>query len=158
MKRLLLLFIAMLVVGCKNFETQKFSSEQIVKQELARMDWDELDTYPSFGECDGLPTKAERKQCFEQQFSRHIFKVLSQHQVELKDSIHQQLVLTIAISAEGIPSLDKLTIPQEVKAQIPEIRTWIEQAISNLPKIYPAEKRGVPVASKFKLPLIIQSQ
>lgn len=157
MNRILGVILVLAVFSCKNFETKKVSSEKIVQNELKQIDWKSLDTYPSFAACDTFSNKIVRKHCFEQEFSKHIYQVLGKHEVILKDSIHQKINLTIGISAKGKPELEKAQIPEEVKVQIPEIRKWLKEAVSTSPKIYPAEKRGIPVAVKFKLPVVIQS-
>jgi len=159
MKRLLPVILCLCaLVGCKDFQTKKLSSEKLVQDELKTIDWKSLDTYPSYDSCDDYSTKVLRKKCFEKETSKHIYRSLSEHKVTLKDSVHEKIELTIAISAKGKPSLDKAVIPKALKNEIPDIREWLEGAVTGLPKIYPAEKRGVPVSSKFKLPLVIESQ
>jgi len=157
MKKFLLFVIAISVLGCKHFETRKLSSDQIFHQELEQIDWKNLDAYPSVDACKDASTKKAQQQCFGQAVSRHIYKVLNQHKVVLKDSIHQEIELIIAISDKGKAVLNQVQLPAEVSRQIPEIKKWLQEAVESLPKIYPAKKRGVPVSSKFKLPLLIQS-
>lgn len=157
MKKLLLFVITVSVLGCKHFETQKLSSDQIYQDELKQIDWKDLDTYPSLDACDDASTQKARQTCFGQAVSQHIYRALNTHKVVLKDSIHQEIELVIAISDKGKTTLDQVEIPAEVNRQIPEIKKWLQEAVESLPKIYPAKKRGVPVASKFKLPFIIQA-
>lgn len=158
MNRNLLVIILFTLVGCKNFETKKLSSEKLVRDRLEHMDWKSLDTYPSFDACNSYSDKKAKKNCFEKEISSHIFKVLGRRDVVLKDSIHEEIELIIVISSKGKPSIEKFVIPENIENQIPKIEIWLKDAISSLPKIYPAEKRGVPVKSTFKLPLLIQSE
>lgn len=159
MNKFLLVFLVIAVMcGCKNFTTEKVTPQQIVKRELAHLDWHDLDSYPSFVSCADSLSKQAKQVCFEQKLSTHIYTVLSQHQVHLTDSIYEKIELVIRISAEGKPSLEKVYVSELITTKIPDIKKWLNQAILSLPEIYPAEKRGIPVSAKFKLPLIIQSE
>jgi hypothetical protein len=44
-----------------------------------------------------------------------------------------------------------------LKAQIPSLAANIIEAIKTLQPIAPAYKRGIPVKTKFKLPLVIKT-
>jgi len=158
MNKFLLVFLVVAVAGgCKNFTTEKVSSEQIVKREMAHLDLHDLDSYPAFVTCADSLSKQAKQRCFEQQLTTHIYTVLSQHHVHLKDSVYEKIELVIKIAPNGKPSLENVYASKLILTKIPDIKKWLNQAILSLPEIYPAEKRGVPVAAKFKLPLLIQS-
>lgn len=158
MKKLLLIFLVGAFVGCKNFETKKLSSEQIMQEEMENIDFENLDSYPSFEICDKYSSQEDKKQCFSDEITIRIFQTLGQHEVILKDSVYEKIEMTINISSNGTPELAHAVISDSLKNEIPEIENWLEQALKELPTIYPAEKRGVPVSSSFKLPLVIESQ
>ena len=157
MKQFLFLILLGAVISCKNFETKKLSSEELIQEEMKGLDFANLDTYPTFKSCDSVSSNAAVKRCFEAEVTKHIYEVLGQHDVTLKDSIYEEINLVIVVSSKGEPSIDQADVSAELKEQIPDIRKWLDEGVSGLPKIYPAEKRGVPVSSKFKLPLVIQS-
>lgn len=157
MKKLLFFFLAMTLIGCKNFEVKKLSSEQLVREELDQIDWERLDSYPSFDACEVYADKMEKKQCFEKEVTFHIMEFLQKHEVVLKDSIREQVELILVVPVEGKPALEAIMISPTLENKIPEIKDWLEESIAELPKIYPAEKRGIPVKSSYKLPLIIES-
>lgn len=159
MKQFLFIFLICCLWSCKNFETKKLSSEAIVEEEMQHIDWKNLDSYPSFQYCEKeYQTTEDKKQCFKEEISKHIFEVLAQHEVALKDSIREVLELKIRISSQGDPTLEKVKISRKLIEQIPELENWLHDAIESLPEIYPAEKRGVNVSAEFKLPMVIQSE
>ncbi len=158
MKRFLLIFIAFSFFSCKEFETKKLSSSEIAAEEIKHIDWKNLDTYPSLSICEDQSSKSANKQCFENEVSKHIFEILAHQEVNLKDSIREEVVLNIVISKEGKPFIDHISISDSLKNQIPELENWLKNAVADLPEIHPAEKRGIPVSSNFKLPLVIQSE
>lgn len=157
MKKILLLILVGTLIGCKNFQTKKLSPDQIVEEEMEHMDFEALDSYPSFEICDKKIDKAAKRQCFEKEVSKRIYKTLGKHVVILKDSIYEKIELTITISAQGKAKLAELSISDRLEHQIPDIKKWLNQGVTDLSDIYPAEKRGVPVSSRFKIPLIIAS-
>lgn len=144
--------------GCKDFETKKLSSEELLEEELKELDWNNLDTYPDIKDCESYSSTQEKKHCFEREITGHIYQSLSEHEVTLKDSIYEKIYLSIKISTEGQPSLEEVKLSDRLEYEIPDLKDWLHQSIRELPQIYPGEKRGVPVTSEFKLPLIIQSE
>lgn len=158
MKRWLFFLLAISLLGCKNFETKKISSDAIVQEEMQHIDWRHLDSYPSLDICERETDENYKKRCFETEITKHLFLILAQHEVTLKDSVREEVELKIYISNRGIPSLEQMIISDSLKKEIPELEAWLKEGISGLPTIYPGEKRGIPVGSYFKLPLIIQSE
>ena len=51
-----------------------------------------------------------------------------------------------------------MEIDSIVSRQLPEIASWLEQSVDSLPKIYPATKRGIPVVTTFRMPIVIQAE
>lgn len=144
--------------GCKNFEAQKLSSEEVLQQKLEHFKWDEVDTYPIFDSCKNLIEKKALKTCFENTLATHFHDSFLQLRVISPDSINETLLLFLNISKKGEPSIDSMKISAKVQQEFPEIKTWFRQSLDSLPKIDPATKRGIPVATKFILPIKIVSK
>lgn len=144
--------------GCKNFETKKVSSDEILRQQLEHFNWDKVDTYPSFDACQEFIKPNELKKCFENLLVQHIYSEFAKHPIATTDSINETLRLYLVISDTGIPEIDSLAISAKLHQQIPQLKTWINQGLKSLPKIYPARTRGIPVATKFVLPIKIVSE
>ncbi len=152
------LLLLLLCLGCKNFETKKISSDEIVEEELKEFNWQEVEVYPSFRECESFTETQEKKTCFEQQFALKLYQSLQQKKVVLSDSIQEKMMLFISVNAEGKPKLDSLETSALIEEKVPQMENWLEESIHQLPKIYPARKRGIPVKTSFKLPLVIASE
>ena len=152
---LLLLFLCL---GCQNFETKKISSEDLVEEELKELNWQEVEVYPSFKACENLSESQAKKTCFEREFALNLHESLQQKKVILSDSIQEKMLLYISVNAKGVPSLDSLETSVLIEEKVPEMRVWLQKSIEQLPKIYPARKRGIPVKTSFKLPLVIASE
>lgn len=152
------LFLLVVLLGCQQLETKKIFSDEIAAEELKHINWNDVETYPSFPECEKCKNKSEQKRCFEQQVTRVIYQSLAAHQVVLQDSLQEKVVVFMGISAKGEVKIDSLEASSHLYSQLPEFKTWIRDAVSSLPKTYPAQKRGIPVSTSFQLPLTIQSE
>ena len=152
------LLLLLLCLGCQNFETKKISSDEIIKEELKEFNWQEVEVYPSFKECESFTETQEKKTCFEKQLTLKIYQSLQHKKVVLSDSIQEKMMLFISINSEGRPELDSLETSALIQDKLPQMKSWLEESIHQLPKIYPARKRGIPVKASFKLPLVIASE
>ncbi|WP_283641295.1 hypothetical protein [Mesonia mobilis] len=152
------LLLLLLCFGCQNFETKKISSEDLVEEELKELNWQEVEVYPAFEACENLSETQAKKSCFEQQFALQLHESLQQKKVILSDSIQEKMLLYISINANGKPSLDSLETSALIEEKMPQMQSWLQESIQKMPKIYPARKRGIPVKTSFKLPLVIASE
>lgn len=147
--------IILLLLGCKDFEVRKVSADDIFREEVNQIDWKNVDTYPSFEACKDKAEKGDQKTCFRERLVAEIMTSLSKNDIILEDSLNETLILNIEISEHGKPQIVGTEISLHLKEEIPEIEDWLSLSIEELSRIYPAEKRGVPVAVKFQLPLRI---
>ena len=157
MKRTLLLLFPFLLLSC-NFETKKISSEEVLELESQTLNWKEVDQYPAFDRCQNETQLAEARNCFEREVAENVYAYLAKQQPVVTEAINDTLLLYLKISKEGRPQIDSVEIDSSTTAQIPDLRLWLDQSIDSLPKIYPASKRGVPVSTIFKMPILIKAE
>jgi hypothetical protein len=153
-----LLVIAVLVVFSCNFETKKISSEEVLELESRSLNWKEVDQYPAFEDCQDQTELLAARDCFEREVAENIYAYLSKQQPVVTESIDDTLYLYLEITSAGNPEIDSVQIDSTLNKQLPELRMWLDQSIDSLPKIYPASKRGVPVSSIFKMPIVIKAE
>ncbi len=157
MKNLLLPVFILLLASCK-FETKKISSEEVFDQESRSLNWKEVDQYPAFEDCRDETDLVQAKNCFHSKVAENIYAYLAKQQPVVTESINDTLMLYLEISKEGKPQIDSVKIDTTVTRQLPEIREWLIESIDSLPKIYPASKRGIPVSTVFKMPIVIKAE
>jgi hypothetical protein len=158
MKRTLLILFFATFTSCEYFEKQKVSSEEILSEETRELNWQEVDQYPAFEECRELMESDAAKACFGNKVASYFYARLEAKQPVVTESIDDTLYLYLRISEKGIPAIDSMEVDSLVVAQLPEIKNWLKQSVDSLPKIYPASKRGIPVMTKFKMPIVIQAE
>nr|AOE13909.1 hypothetical protein [uncultured bacterium]CCF99204.1 conserved hypothetical protein [uncultured Flavobacteriia bacterium] len=151
---LFLLFVSL--SGCRDMETKKVSSESILAEELKEIDMKEVDEYPSMEGCDSLATRTSRKRCFERELSTNFQKFLATKILVFSDPIRDTIWLDLSITATGEAEINAIKIPDSLERQIPQMQQWLRQSLDSLPEIYPAIKRGIPVRTAFKMPVVIR--
>ncbi|MEM6686913.1 MAG: hypothetical protein AAF617_14105, partial [Bacteroidota bacterium] len=112
------------------------------------------DVFPSFSNCDTLEKEAQ-KTCFFQTLTHQIYKQLTQNNLlvtkTIKDTIHVELYLDTL----GIINVSKIQKKPRTAKYIPTLDSLITSSTKTLPKASPAYKRGIPVKTKFILPIIL---
>lgn len=157
MKRTLLAVLFLSLIAC-NFETKKISSEEVLEQESRSLNWKEVDEYPAFEDCQNLTDLAEAKNCFERKVSNTIYSFLASQQPVVTESINDTLFIYLEITKEGKAQIDSIRVDTTVTNQLPKIKDWVRQSLDSLPKIYPASKRGIPVSTVFKMPVVVKAE
>ena len=158
MRKTLLLLIFPILVCCNNFETKKISSEEVFDKETKSLNWREVDEYPAFENCKNISDLNKARGCFEATVANSIYAYLSKQKPIVTQPIDDTLFLYLEISKSGKPVVDSIRVDSIVAHQLPELDNWVRQSVDSLPKIYPAIKRGIPVSSVFKMPILIKAE
>ena len=158
MKKTFPFLLLLLCISCDELETRKISSEEILSEEKKELNWREVDQYPAFKECRRISEIDAAKECFGKKVANYIYARLEAKQPVVTEALHDTLLLHLHISEAGVPEIDSVEIDSVVIAQLPHIQSWLRQSIDSLPKIYPATKRGIPVATKFLMPIVIKAE
>ena len=155
MNKINCLLILLFILSCKDLKVKKTSSEAILNEELNAFNWNEIDQYPSFSICDSFVEKAEKKDCFQNTISNHIYSSLANEQITVTQNINDTVIIQFQISEKGKLSFLNIKTDTLTLQEIPNLKSLITNSIYNLPEIFPAIKRGQQVKTAFKLPLII---
>jgi hypothetical protein len=150
------LFLILILCSCQEFDLKKHSADQILEEELKTINWQEVDFYPTFQNCGVITSKEESRTCFETEIRKAIGDRLNQQRVLTSNTAQDTILLELFISAEGEASIKDLSISEQVSNQNPNLEKWLKEAISQLPEVYPAQKRSVPVPLSTKLPIILK--
>ena len=73
------------------------------------------------------------------------------------NDLSETLVLGFLVDEKGKIAITSMKIDSLLKVQIPLLATTIMEGIKTLQPIAPAYKRGIPVKTTFKLPLVIKT-
>ena len=151
--RVSFLFLLLLCgTSCDKFSFAK--SKQIQTLDTV-INFSSVDIYPSFKVCDSIIDKEEKSNCFRTTIHKKIGSELQQHQFITKDSISEVVYVDLLINTKGEIILEALQSSNYIKQQLPQLDSVLRLSISNIPNVYPAIKRGIPVTTKYRLPIKI---
>lgn len=154
MKRFLFVFFIILT-SCEYFQSKKVSSEQLLEEEMQAINWNDVDDYPSFADCENLSSTVEKKACFENYLHDLLTSHLSSQKIVVTEDVSDTVTLKIHIDKTGQFSIRTIDMDSMTKSQIPELDSILRHSFDSLPKIYPAIKRSQQVATEFSLPVIV---
>ncbi|WP_298418722.1 hypothetical protein [uncultured Kordia sp.] len=150
-KYCLLLFVC---ISCEYINGSIVKEEVIVAEEKKSINLDTVDEFPSFESCDHLKKEAQ-KNCFFQTLTDQIYERLSVNDFMVSKTIHDTIQVSLQIDTLGIIKIDAIQKNQLTIDQLPNLDSLLRASINSLPKASPANKRGIPVATKFILPIIL---
>lgn len=149
-------FLMLTLVSCDLFQSEKATREQLVKEEMRHINWSEPDQYPLFGSCDETTGKASGKACFERTFADHLKTALQQHEFVVYTAINDTVWINVTIDNKGAVRVSNIEKGNDTAAELPQLDSIFRNSITALPKLYPALKRDIPVAAKFRIPVVVQ--
>lgn len=156
MKKTILFFLLLSVISCQYFEKQVPDEKELLKQELKKINWDEVDEFPSVLQCDTIKDAEIKKQCFFDYLAQTIQERIGIDTLQMlypeMDTIEVKVIINPDASLQFEPQFSKDSVAYD-KTKIDSILT---ARLSDFPKVEPAIKRGIKVKTQFVLPVIIK--
>ena len=158
MKKAIALFLVSLCFSCQYFEKKVPNEKELLDKQLKEINWNEVDEYPSVANCEKLTDETQRKQCFFEFLTTTIQQKLA---VDTLSTLFPKLD-TIEVKVTVFPNSTMEFEPQFPKDSVAydtiKIDSILRIRLVNFPKVNPAIKRGIPVKTKFVLPVIIKTE
>lgn len=151
------LFFISICFSCDFFEKIKghaFSSNELD----TIIDYSKVDVLPTFPICDSIVEVDVKNRCFINTLYSHFSKELLAHTFDVPKPIHETVTVKLKIDAQGKAELVSITSSPQVNDAIPMLNKIIGESVEKLPGLFPALKRGIPVATVYELPIVIQLQ
>ena len=157
MKRIVVL-LAFALTSCSYFEKQVPNEQELLQKELKAINWNQVDEYPSIAECEKLTDATQRKQCFFEFLSSTIQQKLDTDTLSVLYPELDTIEVKITVNPDATLVFEP-QFPQDSTAYDKEkIDSILRVRLTDLPKINPAIKRGIPVKTQFILPFIIRGE
>ena len=157
MKRFGVLFCCLLLISCNWLTSKKEVKEELIQKELKAINWNDVDRYPLFENCDETSSREQQKRCFQNGFNQHFLKSLQQQALVVHENLNDTLRIQLLIGKGGEVTILQIKKSKKIAEQIPEIDTLIAHSVETLPKVYPALKRDIPVNMKIQMPIILKA-
>lgn len=156
MKKTILFFLLLSVISCQYFEKQVPDEKELLEQELKKINWNEVDEFPSVLQCDTIKDAEIKKQCFFDYLAQTIQERIGIDTLQMlypeMDTIEVKVIINPDASLQFEPQFSKDSVAYD-KTKIDSILT---ARLSDFPKVEPAIKRGIKVKTQFVLPVIIK--
>lgn len=158
MKKVIFLFaLFTLFQSCQYFEKNVPNKEELLQKELKKINWEEVDEFPSTVACDSITDKSQRKQCFFDYMTAQLQMKLANDTIRnyykgvdtLKVKV---MVLSNAqISFQSHFETDSLPFDQTKADSV------LQSKLIHFPAVEPAIKRDMKVKSEFVIPVFIKA-
>ena len=153
-----LLFLVLLATSCQLFDKKVPDENQLLQQELQKINWEEVDELPSVMQCDTIKDIAVKKQCFFDYLSQTIQERIGIDTLQMlypeTDTISVKVTINPDSSLQFEPQFSKDSVAYDkVKAD-----SILTARLADFPKVEPALNRGIKVKTQFILPVIIKVQ
>lgn len=147
------LILLMFCISCENFPFSKKQQKPVLDTII---NFNEVDFSPSFKICDSIIEKEAKSVCFRTAIHQKIGEELQKQVFMIQDSIDEIVNVSLIIDSKGKIQFEKMDASEIIKNQLPKLDILIQESIQKIPAIYPAIKRGIPVTTKYTLPIRIQ--
>jgi len=142
-----------------DFEIQKkISADEYLNEELNLLKWDEVDQYPIFENCLELDDILILNNCFIKTISDKFKLNLYALDLVIDRTIVENVNLSMKVDKKGKISLEKINVSDQNYRYKEIIKSSFEKTILDLPKVYPAVKRGQQVDVIFNIPIILSTE
>ena len=152
------LLVVLLCTSCQFFETEKISSETFYEEELKSIDLNNVDRYPAFASCDTLSEKQQQKSCFEGELASQLQRSMISQGVKSLHDLNDTIVLSFSISEKAQITILDIQVDSLLQQEFPHLKDSLKYSIDALQLVAPAYKRGIPVKTKFTLPIVVTTE
>lgn len=132
------------------------SEKELLQKELKAINWKEVDEFPSFVDCDKLDNKAQRQLCFFEYLTELIQQKLSSDTLSVLYPELDTIEVMVTIFPDAKMQFEPRFPKDSVAYDTIKIDSILHARLVGFPKVNPAIKRGIPVKTKFILPVILK--
>ena len=155
MQKSALLFLVFLLASCQWFAPKEALKQDILSQDRQTVDWKQVDRYPVFDGCGEEMSQTELLACFTESLSDQLSVVLQSSTTSGSLSSADTLWGIVRVTAQGHVFMDSLsTSSVAFTDSLPLWQSRLNQVFEKMPVVAPALKRGVPVGSLYRLPMV----
>lgn len=154
----IIFFFPVLFASCQWMSAQLPNEQELLEEELNKIDWTKVDTYPSVASCDTIFDETARKACFFDYITAALEENLRMDTLRGTFATLDTLNVLVTIQADAQVSLSLYQLNDSVKQQLKSVDSLLMVKSKTFDNLSPATKRGVPVTSQFVLPLVLHKQ
>ena len=150
------LFFVFFVVSCQYFDAKVPDENKMLQEELKKINWTEVDSYPSILGCDTILDKEVQKECFFSSLSQVIQEKISVDTVQMLHPTIDTIDVKVTVNADSTLKFEVQEPKDSVKYNFKRVDSILQSKLSDFPHVEPAIKRGIKVKTQFIIPVIIK--
>ena len=151
----ILISVLTVTISCDFISPEKTALRNTMALDTV-IDYNEVDVYPLFMDCNNCDTSEKQNLCFEMELIRQLQKITLDIELGANDQIRDTVMVDILVDTEGKISISEIHKSEYILEALPELDSLLYQSIAELPAtVQPSLKRGIPVNSMFKLPIVV---
>ena len=160
MRKTLLIFSFFFFLACDlDFQiSKKISVDEFVNDEMKSFNWSEVDQFPVFENCTQINETSEKNNCFIKTISDSLSLNFIKNDLVLNRTLIDTVFIKFKVDKKGIIEIDNLEIGEKILPYKEVINQSFVKTAANLPKLYPAIKRGQEVDVTFDLPILVSTE
>ncbi|WP_264560246.1 hypothetical protein [Flavobacterium sp. N2270] len=156
MYKKLSLFFVFLVVSCQYFDAKAPDENVLLQEELKKINWSEVDQYPSIFQCDTIQDVVIQKQCFFDNLIKIIQERIGIDTIQMMYPKVDTIDVKVTINADSTLKFEAQQPKDSITYDFVKIDSILKNRLSDFPKVEPAIKRGIKVKTQFVVPVIIK--
>lgn len=151
----IVLFLALIVTSCQLFDKKVPDKDELLQEELEKINWEEVDQFPTAFSCDSIMDKELQKQCFFENIIQSIQERISADTLQILYPEIDTIDVKVTINPDATLKFEIQKPNDSISYDIKVIDSILQVRLSDFPPIEPAIKRGIKVKSQFILPVVI---
>jgi hypothetical protein len=154
--RLLFFIISIFFFISCDFISHKKTSLQNLNDRDIPIDYTTVDAYPLFAECKDLNVQEAQIQCFEDNLIDKLNRLIYLKTANTSTVFQDTAYVDLSIAHDYRIKIMNIQSTPNINEFLPELDSVLTASVNQLPSVMqPAIKRGIPVETRFKLPVFV---
>ena len=160
MRKTSLIFSFFFFLACDlDFQiSKKISVDEFVNDEIKSFNWSEVDQLPVFENCTQINETSKKNNCFIRTISDSLSLNFIKNDLVLNRTLIDTVFMKFKVNKKGIIEIENIEIGEKILPYKVVINQSFIKNAANLPKLYPAIKRGQEVDVTFELPILVSTE
>lgn len=150
------LILLLSLASCQLFDKKVPDENELLQQELQKINWNQVDEYPSVYNCDSFKDMEAQKQCFFKYLSHEINQKIGLDTIQMFYPNIDTIQVKVTVFPDKTISFEPQKPKDSIDYNLKKLDSIIQTKLANFPPIEPASKRGLKVKTQFILPLIVK--
>tara|TARA_B100000524_G_C23546123_1_gene333062 strand:+ start:281 stop:763 length:483 start_codon:yes stop_codon:yes gene_type:complete len=138
--------------------SKKISVDEFVNDEMKSFNWSEVDQLPVFENCTQINETSKKNNCFIRTISDSLSLNFIKNDLVLNRTLIDTVFMKFKVNKKGIIEIENIEIGEKILPYKEVINQSFVKTAANLPKLYPAIKRGQEVDVTFDLPILVSTE